>query len=76
MAAAAREKFSSQASPEVLTALRQIAKLQGRQFQAVLDDALRDYIERQKKERSRHHVMASFASSLDEFDQLYRELAK
>lgn len=71
-----REKFSSQAAPEVLAALRQIAESQGRQFQAVLDDALRDYIDRQQKERPRRHVMASFASSLDEFDSLYRELAK
>jgi protein-disulfide isomerase-like protein with CxxC motif len=71
-----REKFSSQAAPEVLAALRQIAEAQGRQFQAVLDEALRDYIDRQQSERPRRHVMASFASSLDEFDSLYRELAK
>ena len=71
-----REKFSSQASPEVLAALRQIAESQGRQFQAVLDEAMRDYIDRQQKERPRRHVMATFASSLAEFDSLYRELAK
>ena len=76
MATVAREKFSSQASPDVLTALRQIAEVQGRQFQAVLDEALRDYIDRQQKTRPRRHVMPSFASSLDEFDHLYRELAK
>ncbi len=76
MTAAIREKFSSQASPEVLAALRQLAESQGRQFQAVLDEALRDYLERQQKEHPRRHVMASFASSLDEFDRLYRELAK
>jgi hypothetical protein len=71
-----REKFSSQASPEVLAALRQIAESQGRQFQAVLDEAMRDYIDRQQRERPRRHVMATFASSLEEFDSLYRELAK
>jgi len=49
MTAAVREKFSSQAAPDVLAALRQIAESQGRQFQAVLDDALRDYIDRQQK---------------------------
>lgn len=76
MATVAREKFSSQASPEVLSALREIAEVQGRQFQAVLDEALRDYIDRQQKTRPRRHVMESFASSLDEFDHLYRELAK
>ena len=71
-----REKFSSQAAPEVLAALRRIAEAQGRQFQSVLDKALRDYIDRQQKERPRRHVMASFAASLGESDSLYRELAK
>jgi len=71
-----REKFSSQASPDVLAALRELAATQGRQFQAVLDDAMRDYIERQSKSRPRQHVMATFASSLEEFDSLYRDLAK
>ena len=37
---AIREKFSFQAAPDVLAALRQIAESQGSQFQAVLDDAL------------------------------------
>lgn len=76
MTTTVREKFSSQAAPEVLAALRQIAEAQGRQFQSVLDDALRDYIDRQQKARPRRHVMAAFASSVDEFDSLYRELAK
>lgn len=76
MSTAVREKFSSQAAPEVLAALRQLAESQGRQFQAVLDEAMRDYLDRHQTERPRNHVMASFASSLDEFDSLYRELAK
>ena len=76
MTNATREKFSSQAAPEVLAALRHIAQSQGRQFQAVLDDALRDYIDRRQKERPRRHVMTAFASSLEEFDSLYRDLAK
>ncbi len=76
MTTVVREKFSSQAAPEVLAALRELAASQGRQFQAVLDDALRDYLDRHQRERPRRHVMASFASSLEEFDSLYRELAK
>ena len=76
MTAVHREKFSSQASPDVLAALRELASAQGRQFQAVLDDAMRDYLERQTKSRPRQHVMSSFASSLEEFDSLYKDLAK
>ncbi|MBK8286778.1 MAG: hypothetical protein IPK97_18995 [Ahniella sp.] len=71
-----REKFSTQAAPDVLAALRQIAESQGRQFQVVLDEVLRDYIDRHQKDRPRRHVMSSLVSSLGEFDDLYRELAK
>lgn len=71
-----REKFSSQAAPEVLEALRKIAKSQGRQFQAVLDEAMRDYIDRQQKQLPRRHVMEAFADSLNEYDALYQKLAK
>ena len=71
-----REMFSFEASPEVLAALRQIAESQGRQFQAVLEDALCEYTDRQQKERPRRHMMASFASSPEAFHSIYRELAK
>ncbi|GAB4181252.1 MAG: hypothetical protein Tsb002_01050 [Wenzhouxiangellaceae bacterium] len=76
MSCTTREKFSSQASPEVLAGLRQIAKIQGRPFHAVLDEALREYIYRHQKERIRGSVMDAFGCSLDEFGELYRELAK
>lgn len=70
------EEFSSQTTPEVLAALRQIAEAEGRQLQVVLDEAMREYIDRRQKELPRKHVMTSFAVSLGEFDRLYRELAK
>ncbi len=76
MPASIREKFSSQAAPEVLEALRRIAESEGRPFQAVLDEALREYIERKEKGRPRRHVMEAFAQSMGEFDSLYCELTK
>lgn len=71
-----REKFSSQAAPEVLSALRKIAESEGRPMQELLDEALREYIERKEKGQPRRQAMDAFAQSLSEFDQLYRELAK
>ena len=71
-----REKFSSQADPELLAALRAAAEGEGRQFQAVLEDAMRDYIERHAKDRPRRHVLEALGESLEDFDDLYRELAK
>ncbi len=70
------EEFSSQATPEVLAALRQIAEAEGRQLQVVLDEGMYDYIDRRQKVLPRNNVMTSFAASLGEFDSLYRELAK
>ncbi len=76
MTASARQKFSSQATPEVLATLHNMAEARGRQFQSVLDEALRDYIERKEKSRPRRHIAEAFAQSFHEFDSLYRELAK
>ena len=74
--AKAREKFSSQADPELLASLRAVADTEGRQFQAVLEEAMRDYIERRAKDRPRPHVLQALGESLEDFDDLYRELAK
>lgn len=76
MSSPAREKFPSQAAPDLLAALRRIAESEGRQFQAVLNEALREYIDRRQSARSRLHVVAAFVSSLEEFDGPYRKLAK
>ena len=40
-----REKFSSQVSPGLLAALREIARKEGRQFQVVLEEAIGRYLE-------------------------------
>jgi len=71
-----REKFSSQADSELLAHLREIAAAEGRQFQSVLDDALREYVDRHQSAQPRRHVLRSLAESVAEFDKLYRALAK
>ena len=45
-----REKFSSQASPELLAGMREIARKEGRHFQAVLEEAMARYIESKSRE--------------------------
>lgn len=76
MDSATRQKFSSHAAPELITALRNIAVSEGRQFEAVLDEALRAYVNGKQGAGGRAHVAAAFAQSVDEFESLYRELAK
>jgi predicted transcriptional regulator len=72
----AKVKFASQADPQVLEDLKEIARKEGRQFQALIDEALRDYIEKKQTGRARKHVIAAYEESLLKFDKLYAELAK
>ena len=69
-------RFSSQANPEILNALRQIADIEGRKFHAVLDGAFRDFLNKKAVSMSNRLVMASFTQSLNEFEDLYKELIK
>ena len=71
-----REKFSSQADPELLAATRELAHKQGRQFQSILEEALIEYLERNQVDRPRAHVLEAFGLSMDEFDTLYQKLAQ
>jgi predicted transcriptional regulator len=72
----ALRKFSSQAEPEVLEALQELAAREGRQFQAVLGDAMRDYLAHKRQQTTRRHVLEAFQDSINERDELYRSLAK
>ncbi len=69
-------KFSTQLEPLLLAELKTIARSEGRLLQAVLDEALRDYVDRRRTDGPRRHVMLALAQSLAEFDRLYRELSK
>ena len=69
-------KFATQADPEVLAALRKIAGDEGRQLQALVDEALRDYIEQKQGNAPRKRVMQALADSMAQYDSLYRELSK
>lgn len=69
-------KFASQAEPEVLDGLQEIAAREGRQLQAVLGDAMREYLARKRQQAPRRNVLEAFQKSLDERDELYRSLAK
>ncbi len=71
-----REKFSSQASPELLAAMREVARTEGRHFQAVLEDAMQQYLESREQGRVRPEVMAHYRASVERHRRLYELLAK
>jgi predicted transcriptional regulator len=67
------EKFASQLDGELLQSLREHAAATGRSISAVLDDAVREYLERA-------HVRPAFRSAMDEVladhDELLKRLAR
>ena len=62
---ATRQKFSSQVNPELLEGMREIARKEGRQFQAVLEEAMAGYIEGKTRGNVRPEVMAHYRASLE-----------
>ncbi|MCX6607720.1 MAG: hypothetical protein NTV52_29620 [Acidobacteria bacterium] len=71
-----REKFATQVSSETLVGVRELAQKEGRQFQALVDEALADLIEKRKNTRLRPQVMAAYFAGHDRFSELYTKLAK
>jgi hypothetical protein len=71
-----REKFATQADPELLARMRELAKTEGRQFQALVEDAFRDYLAHKQGERPRENVMAHFRDGVRRNAELYKRLAK
>jgi len=69
-------KFATQADPAILEEVRAIAAREGKQLQNVIDEALRDFVEKRKRGRPRPEVLTALGESLAQYDALYRELAK
>lgn len=76
MASQTREKFATQVNAKILSAVRRLAQSEGRQIQALVDEALADLIEKRKQARPRAHVMATYQASHDKFAPLYKKLAE
>jgi len=71
-----REKFATQVDSRLLTKVRRLAKQEGRQIQALVDEALADLIEKRDRTKPRDHVMAAFHASHERYARLYEKLAK
>ncbi len=69
-------KFATQADPDLLATLRKIAGDEGRQLQSLVDEALRESVERKQGKAPRRHVMQALQASMSQFDGLYRELSQ
>jgi len=71
-----REKFATQVNSEILAAVRGLAGKEGRQLQALVEEALADLVEKYKNARPRPHVMAAYLASHGKYGPLYKKLAE
>lgn len=74
--AGTRQKFATQVDPDILASVREIAEQEGRQLQALVDEALADLIEKRKHGKPRQHVMASYLASHEKYGEFYKKLAE
>lgn len=71
-----RQKFATQVDANLLKAVRTLANEEGRQVQALVDEALTDLVEKRRLGKPRKHVMAAYQSSFGRFGKLYKKLAE
>jgi len=76
MASQARETLTIRVNSEILTHLRSLAQSEGRELQALLDEALADLIEKRKQNKPRADVMAAYQASHQKLEALYKKLAE
>jgi hypothetical protein len=74
--AESREKFATQVDPTILASVRSLAQQEGRQLQALIEEALADLIEKRKQARPRPSVMTAYQASHQTYGELYRKLAR
>ncbi len=71
----ARETFTSHADPELLSKIREIAQVNERDFETVLEDAMWVYVTCLEKPNVRPSVMAHYRASLERNRRLAELLA-
>ena len=71
-----RKKFATQVNAKTLAALRRLAEKEGRQLQALVDEALADLLEKRRTGRPRTHVMDAYQRSHARYGELYKKLAQ
>lgn len=71
-----REKFATQVNSALLSSLRAQAKQEGRQLQALVEEAIENLLEQRRTGKARPHVMAAYQASHGRFAALYEKLAQ
>lgn len=71
-----REKFATQVNSKILSAVRSLSAAEGRQLQALVEEAFTDLLEKRKRAKPRAHVMGAYLASHEKYGALYNKLAE
>ncbi len=71
-----RVKFATHVDPEILAAVEEVARTEGKQIQALIDEALADLLRKRKGMNARSHVMAAYIQSHESYASAYKKLAE
>jgi len=69
-------KFATQVDPDVLIAVKGLAKKEGRKIQALIDEALVDLLSKRNNTTARPHVMQAYMQSHESYAAVYKKLAE
>ena len=70
-----REKFTTQIESTLLADLRMLAKAEGCQIQALIEEAVKVLLEERRQGKARTHVLDAYQKSHARFGSLYEKLA-
>lgn len=70
------EKFATQVDSEVLATVRALAQNEGREVQALVEEALVDLIEKHRQPEPRARVINAYRASHERYAHLYQKLAE
>ncbi len=71
-----REKFTTEVDSDLLSAVRALANQEGRQLQALVDEAFSDLIAKRKQGTPRAQVLGIYLASHGKYGPLYKKLAE
>ncbi len=75
MAGPVREKFATQMKAALLAEVRAAAQADKRELQAVLEDAVAEWLDRRRGPQARPHVVRAYLESVERYDAVYRGLS-
>ena len=75
MAGTVRETFATEVNAETLAEVRRLAEAEGRQFDALVNEAFDDLLEKHRQAKPRDHVLRAYQNSHNPYGALYKKLA-